>query len=114
MATLTNSTEAVAQAQLEHAELASLFERTLSADAVQRLKPAPEPYLMAARELGVEVDRLWLVAAHSWDIAGALAAGCRAAFVARPGMVLDPIAPAPEVVGSDLGEVADQLLERAP
>jgi 2-haloacid dehalogenase len=113
MTTLTNSTEAVAQAQLEHAELASLFERTLSADQVRRLKPAPEPYWMAARELGVEVDSLWLVAAHSWDVAGALAAGCRAAFVARPGMVLDPVAPAPEVVGRDLGEVADQLLDRA-
>ena len=113
LATLTNSTEAVAQAQLENAGLASLFERILSADSVQRLKPAPEPYHMAARELGVEAGQLCLVAAHAWDVAGALRAGCRAAFVARPGMVLDPLAPEPDVVGSDLAEIAERLVELA-
>lgn len=111
LATLTNSTEAVAQAQLENAEFAPLFERILSADSVRRLKPAPEPYHMAARELGVPVGQLCLVAAHAWDVAGALRAGCRAAFVARPGMVLDPLAPKPDVVGKDLAEVAERLLE---
>jgi 2-haloacid dehalogenase len=99
LATLTNSTTAVAQAQLEHAGLADLFERTLSADGARRLKPAPEPYLMAAAELEVEVQRLRLVAAHAWDVAGALRAGCLAAFVARPGMVLDPLAPTPTSSG---------------
>jgi 2-haloacid dehalogenase len=34
------------------------------------------------------------------------------AFVARPGMVLDPLAERPDVVGADLREVADQILER--
>jgi 2-haloacid dehalogenase len=111
LATLTNSTEEVARAQLEHAGLASLFERILSADSVRRLKPAPEPYQMAARELGVEVGGLRLIAAHAWDVAGALRAGCQAGFVARPGMVLDPLAPAPDVVGGDLTEIADRLLE---
>jgi 2-haloacid dehalogenase len=111
LATLTNSTEEVARAQLEHAGLAPLFERILSADSVRRLKPAPEPYQMAARELGVEVGGLRLIAAHAWDVAGALRAGCQAAFVARPGMVLDPLAPAPDIVGGDLNAIADRLLE---
>jgi 2-haloacid dehalogenase len=111
LATLTNSTEPVAQAQLEHAGLSPLFERMLSADAARRLKPAPEAYRMAAAELATDIGQLCLVAAHAWDVAGALRAGCRAAFVARPGMVLDPLAPKPNVVGSDLGEVATALLE---
>ena len=68
---------------------------------------------MAARELGVEAGQLCLVAAHAWDVAGALRAGCRAAFVARPGMVLDPLAPEPDVVGSDLAEIAERLVELA-
>jgi 2-haloacid dehalogenase len=111
LATLTNSTEAVARAQLENAGIVSLFERILSADSVRRLKPAPEPYHMAARELGVEAGQLCLVAAHAWDVAGALRAGCRAAFVARPGMVLDPLAPEPDVAGRDLAEIAERLVE---
>jgi 2-haloacid dehalogenase len=111
LSTLTNSTEAVARAQLENAGLAPLFERILSADAVARLKPAREPYHMAARELGVEVGEMCLVAAHAWDVAGALRAGCQAAFVARPGMVVDPLAPEPNVFGSDLAQVADRLIQ---
>jgi len=111
LAALTNSTEAVATAQLTNAGLAPLFERILSADAARRLKPAPEAYRRAAADIGVPVADLRLVAAHAWDIAGALRAGAAAAFVARPGMVLDPLADAPDVVGSDLSEVATRILE---
>ncbi len=111
LATLTNSTQQVAEAQMENSGLRGYFEQLLSADAVRRLKPAPEPYRMAAEVLGVEVGEIRLVAAHAWDVAGALRAGCAAAFVARPGMVLDPLVQRPDVVGADLREVADRILE---
>jgi len=112
LVTLTNSTAQVAEAQMAHAGLSGYFERIFSADAVQRLKPAPEPYRMVANCLGVAIGDLRLIAAHAWDIAGALRAGCAAAFVARPGMVLDPLVERPDVVGSDLREVAERILER--
>jgi 2-haloacid dehalogenase len=108
LATLTNSTRQVAEAQMNNSGLRDYFEQILSADDVKRLKPAPEPYRMAAESLGGEVR---LVAAHAWDVAGALRAGCAAAFVARPGMVLDPLVERPDVVGVDLREVADRILE---
>ena len=111
MATLTNSTQQVADAQIDNSGLREYFDQVLSADAVKRLKPAPEPYRMAAESLGVEVGQVRLVAAHAWDVAGALRAGCAAAFVARPGMVLNPLFERPDVVGSDLREVADGILE---
>lgn len=110
LVTLTNSTLTVSQAQLAYADLENFFERQFSADTVRRLKPACEPYQMVAQELGVSVASLCLIAAHSWDRAGALKAGCSAAFIARPGMVLDPSATRPKIVGADLQEMADQLL----
>lgn len=110
LATLTNSTTEVAELQVTNAGLRDLFEMTLSADSVRRLKPAPEPYRMAAEYLGVPVDRMRLVAAHTWDIAGALNAGCMAAFVARPGQVLDPSDVQPDIVGADLLGVADRII----
>ena len=110
LAALTNSTEEVARAQLEHAGLTDLFDLVLSADTVRRLKPAPEPYRMAAERLGVAVDQVRLIAAHAWDVAGAARAGCATAFVARPGKVLDPLVERPEIVGADLAEVADAIL----
>jgi len=102
----------VAEAQLTNAGLRDLFEQALSADTVRRLKPAPEPYHMAAERLGAPISQIRLVAAHAWDVAGAMRAGCAAAFVARPGQVLDPLAPRPDVVGPDLRAVAAAILER--
>jgi 2-haloacid dehalogenase len=111
LAALTNSTERVATAQLEHAGIIGSFEAGLPPDSGPRLSPAPEPYRMAADRLGVAPSDVLLVAAHAWDVAGALAAGCQAAFVARPGKVLDPLADPPELVVADLDELADRLLD---
>ncbi len=111
LAALTNSTQQVADAQIDNSGLRDYFDQVLSADTAQSLKPAPAPYRMAAESLGVEVGEVRLVAAHAWDVAGALRAGCAAAFVARPGMVLNPLAQRPDVVGADLREVADRILE---
>jgi 2-haloacid dehalogenase len=111
LATLTNSTQQVAEAQLENAGIADRFEQIFSADSVKRLKPAAAPYRFAAKSLGVGAGGIRLVAAHSWDVAGAMRAGCAAAFVARPGMVLDPLAESPDVTGADLREVAERILD---
>jgi 2-haloacid dehalogenase len=110
LAALTNSTEEVANAQLSNAGIADRFEQILSADTVKRLKPAPEPYRAAAKSLAIGIEEVRLVAAHAWDVAGAMRAGCAAAFVARPGMVLDPLVQMPDVVGSDLNEVASLII----
>jgi 2-haloacid dehalogenase len=110
LVTLTNSAPAAVQQQLEHAGLASVFERSFSVDAVRRFKPAAEAYRSVADSLEVPVDRLRLVAAHAWDIVGALRAGCAAAFVARPGKVLYPLGPQPDIVGPDFRQVAKQIV----
>ncbi len=109
LATLTNSPPDVADAQINNAGLGQYFEQLLSADAVRRLKPAPEPYHMAAERLGVDIGQMRLVAAHAWDIAGALHAGAAAALVARPGVILDPLFPSPDIRGRDLREVAERI-----
>jgi 2-haloacid dehalogenase len=108
LATLTNSTAEVAEAQLQFAGIRDLFEASLSADSVRCLKPAPQPYRYAAGRLEVPPESMLLVAAHGWDVAGAMAAGARGAFVARPGMVPDP-RDRPDMVVADLGELADRL-----
>lgn len=109
---LTNSTQQVAEVQLAHAGIRALFEQVFSADAVRRLKPAPEPYQMVAERLGVQTSEYWLIAAHAWDIAGALSTGCAAAFVARPGQVFDPLVARPQVVGEGLRDVVGQIIEQ--
>lgn len=108
---LTNGTLSSARAQLSSANLDGYFEEILSADEVKRLKPAREPYLMAAERSGVKPADLRMVAAHAWDIAGARAAGLATAFIARPGKVLNPEGAPPDLQGPDLLTLARRILE---
>jgi 2-haloacid dehalogenase len=107
---LTNSPEEVARAQLASAGLIDRFDAVLSGDAVRALKPARAAYELAARTCDVPLREVRLVAAHAWDVTGALTAGCAAAFVLRPGKVPSPLGPQPDIVGRDLVEVAEAIL----
>lgn len=110
LAILTNSTALAAEAQLAYAGLVDHFEQVISADEIHCFKPAPEVYDLAARRLSVERGQVRLVTAHDWDVTGALRSGCTAAFVARPGQVMNPFGPQPDVIGADLGEVAEKIM----
>lgn len=108
--TLTNSPPQVVAAQLQNAGLTEYFEKSFSVDSVKKFKPDAAVYQMTANELNVPADQIRLVAAHDWDVAGALLAGCSAAFIARPGHVLNPSMPVPDIIGKDLIEVADTII----
>jgi 2-haloacid dehalogenase len=110
LVTLTNSAPAAVAAQLDNAGLAAFFERSFSVDTVKRFKPAPEPYQYVARELGVATNQLRMIAAHAWDVLGALRAGCAAAFIQRPGKALFPLGPQPDVVAPTLIEAARRIV----
>jgi 2-haloacid dehalogenase len=109
--TLTNSPPHVVEAQLENSNLKEYFEKSFSVDTVRMFKPAAEVYRMTARELGVPVEGIRLVAAHDWDVVGALNAGCTAVFIARPGKVLNPLLPQPDIIGLDLVDVAEKIVQ---
>jgi 2-haloacid dehalogenase len=113
MATLTQSAPETHDAQMRNANLAKYFERLLSVDECKRYKPDPAPYHMAASAMGCNPPAMRMIAAHGWDLQGAMAAGCKAAFVARSGSTLDPAADPPEIGGADLGEVAVEILGQA-
>jgi 2-haloacid dehalogenase len=107
---LTNSPLKVAEAQLTYAGIRDRFDAVMSAASVRHLKPSPQPYLAVASAYRAEPADVRLVAAHSWDVSGALAAGCRAAFVARPGMILSPVGAQPDIVADDIAAVAEQIM----
>ncbi|AEG91468.1 haloacid dehalogenase type II [Ramlibacter tataouinensis] len=109
MASLTNSTQAGAEAQLAHAGLDRFFERQLSVQGTGKFKPHRDVYLWAADEMGVQPSECMLVAAHGWDVAGAAWAGMRTAFVAREGQQKFPLAPEPALDVPDLAALATRL-----
>lgn len=110
LATLTNSPVQTLIAQLEHAGIKNYFEATLSIDAIRKYKPTLKTYQYAAQTLSVSINEILMIAAHGWDIAGALQAGMQAAFIERIGQSLYPLAPKPQYMGKDLVEIANAII----
>jgi 2-haloacid dehalogenase len=110
VAALTNSPRPLAVTQLTNAGIIDHFNEVLSVDTVERFKPSAHVYESAAVRLQVPVGAMTMVAAHDWDIAGAMRAGTRGAFVRRPGMVWNPLYPPPDISEPDLDKVVDRIL----
>jgi 2-haloacid dehalogenase len=111
MVTLTNSAPSAVKAQLQNAGLTQYFDESISVDSVRRFKPDLEVYRSAAAHLGAQPGELLLIAAHPWDVFGALKAGWQAAFVARNGITPFPLGPKPTINGPDIKAVADAILK---
>ena len=111
--TLTDNTAEISGRQLMRAGLLDVFERRFSVDdEVRRHKPAPEAYAAVARAMQTQPSNICLVACHTWDTLGAVAAGWQAALILRPGNALLDVGPQPQITGADLNEVAAKLIAR--
>jgi 2-haloacid dehalogenase len=95
---------------LAAAGLAPYVDEVITSSAVGIWKPAPAVYHYSAKCLGVELDRMALVAVHAWDCHGAKRVGALAGWCSRlegePGDVFEPA----DVRGDDLVEVIEGLL----
>ncbi|KJC41590.1 haloacid dehalogenase type II [Bradyrhizobium sp. LTSP857] len=110
--TLTDNLLEVQTRQLTHGGIVDLFERRFSADGVKHHKPSREAYGYVERELGAKPSQFCLIACHTWDTLGAVAAGWEAALIRRVGNDVLGVGPQPQIVGDDLNDVADQLIVR--
>lgn len=112
LAVLSNDTEESLKALAHNAGVAQCFEHLLSADQARAFKPAPQVYALASVAFGVSSDRVLLVSANEWDIAGGHLAGLRTAWIAggRPeARVLDVSA---DIVVNSLDRLPDALADR--
>lgn len=109
--TLTNSSREGVRSQMAYAKLDPFLAGKLSVEEIAMFKPHRHVYRWAARKVGTPVSECMLIAAHGWDVAGAMAAGLRAAFIARPGQQLYPLAPKPEFIFPTFTPLVDTLVE---
>ena len=109
LVSITNSSNQGVYTQFKNADLLSYFDERLSVEDINLYKPDTRTYEWAIEKMGIAAEDAMLVAAHGWDIAGAKQAGWQAAFIARPGKVLYPLAIAPDTVVSGLDELVSQL-----
>lgn len=109
LAVLTNGSTETANQQIENAGLNTFIQRVISVEEVGRFKPDSVTYRYAAQVMDVHVSESMLIAAHDWDVAGAMMAGAQGAYVRRTGSLWSLPSPMPAVVGKDLEEIANQL-----
>ena len=106
----THGDPAVAAAALDRAGLRTYLREVLSTQAVRAFKPAPRTYLWACAKVDSPPDRTALLAAHSWDVHGAVRAGLVGALATRTeGWVPDVVDP-PHVWAERLDDTVIRLL----
>ena len=114
LAVASSSNRPLIEAVLEAAGIAELFAVTVSSEEVERGKPAPDVYLEATRQLGVEPGRCAAVEDSSNGIRAAHAAGMR--VIALPNAhyppATDALALADAVVASPV-ELTPELVRSA-
>jgi 2-haloacid dehalogenase len=96
--------------QLEHGGIVDFFEHRFSADGVKHHKPLAAGLFLCREGARVYPSQLCLIACHTWDTLGAVAAGWKAALIKRVGNDVLGVGPQPQIVGDDPNDVADQLI----
>ena len=98
--TLTNGTAEVTRGFLERAGLDDLVDRVVDVTTAGRWKPAPEPYREVWPPPACPPDAAAMVAAHPWDIGGAMAAGLAGGLRRPARRVLAAVPPTPDRAGA--------------
>jgi 2-haloacid dehalogenase len=112
--TLSHGSPGVAEAGLERGGITPLVERSLTSEVIRAWKPAREVYLWAAGVCDVEPARMALVAAHGWDVHGAIRAGLTGAWFPRSERTYPAVYDPAAIVVDDLGGAVDALLSLPP
>jgi 2-haloacid dehalogenase len=106
----THGDPVVATAALDRAGLRTYLREVLSTEAVHAFKPAPQTYQWACERLGTPPDRVAMLAAHSWDVHGAIRAGLVGAFATRLEGRVPEVTRRPHVIAERLDDTVIRLL----
>lgn len=85
------------------------FDDVISVAAANAFKPHRATYEMAARRVGLPMDRILFVANHEFDCVGAKSAGMRTAFIDRRKRPFARWPHQPDLIVSSMSELANLL-----
>ncbi|MDJ0568271.1 MAG: haloacid dehalogenase type II [Pleurocapsa sp. MO_192.B19] len=104
---LTNGSKDATRKLLERAGVQKYFAEVYSVDAIALTKPHPDVYKMIQTD---NLENVWLVAAHAWDIAGAEGVGMKTAFVTQLEKDYLDVYPQAQIKVENLLEAALQII----
>jgi 2-haloacid dehalogenase len=106
----THGTAAVACDALDGAGLRTYLRGVLSSESIHAFKPPARVYHWACQQVDAPPDRVALVAAHSWDVHGAVRAGLVGGLATRLEGAVPAVVARPHVAAERLDVVVDRLL----
>lgn len=109
-AAFSNSSRELLSAQVDQAGLSDGFDAVISVEEVRSFKPHEKVYLHAVERMACPRERVWLIAAHDWDVHGALCAGLSGAYLARTGAPYHPAFRRPTVEATTMHELVTAVL----
>ena len=108
----SNSSIKLISAQMENAGLQEYFDDIISVEETGSFKPDPNVYKFAAKKLNTPLERLRLVAAHDWDIHGALSVGMQGAFINRSGAIYHKLYRQPDIYAMNMEDIVEQIIAK--
>lgn len=107
---LTNGSRANTEKLVAGAGLSDVVDRVISIEDFQIWKPQAGVYREACRQCGVNTGEATLIAAHAWDVHGAMQAGLNGVWVRRQDSVFHPLMGAPTALAETLPEAVSAAL----
>ena len=107
---LSNSSTKGLNAQLEFAGLKDYFDYYFSVEEVRTYKPQALTYQYVLNKMQIAAEEACMVAAHSWDLAGAKAIGMSTIYVRRKQSAYYPLSEKPDLTVNDLREIISSII----
>ncbi|WP_224333018.1 haloacid dehalogenase type II [Haloprofundus halobius] len=106
---LSNGNPEMLDSMVEHADIGDLLTETVSADEIERYKPAAELYELAADRADTPVENVAHTTAAWFDVEGAQHAGMQGVWADRKSLQWGGLAGAPDLTVTTFTELADAL-----
>ncbi len=110
LAVLSNANPTMLNAAISHNKISPLFEAIISVDETKLYKPRPEVYALAEQKLSLDRSQILFISSNTWDVAGAKSFGLQVAWGNRFNGQTEELGFQPDLVVSDLKELADYLI----
>lgn len=109
LAILSNGSPNSIPKVVENSGLSEMFDQLISVEYVRTFKPHPSVYQLAVDRMGLAKEEMLFVSCNPWDASCAKHFGYPVCWIKRNSVAFEELGQTPDMVASDLQDLADQL-----